>query len=427
MFDGNNEMSNLILTRWQTLLAAPSEAAIFSPAGKILRTRNEIDAEATQIAKLLAQGSGGVAVQVGNHPAFPACLLAAWRSGRAVHLMDSDHFGGIRSRIEMAGGITDRLVMRDGEVVAEQADGQADDSESGEICLYKLTAGDAALPRAIGFSSGQLVADCDQICETMGIGTDISFGVIPFSHSYGFSNLITPLLCCGIPLVAVSDPLPHAMSEALAQTRATILPAVPPLFRALLSVNSLPPDLRLCISAGAPLPPDLVRAFHAKFGRKIHTFYGTSECGGICYDASVQAEIPEGFLGTPLRGVTVLASGKKITVQSAALGMSLAEDSYQPADLVVREGDGFRLVGRESKWIQVAARKVSPSEIESILRLMPEIHHAQVFGMDDPLRGQKICARVTGDVKPSDIRRHCAIHLPAWKIPRRIEIDGSEG
>ena len=52
--------------------------------------------------------------------------------------------------------------------------------------------------RAVRFQESQLLADCRNICATMGIGpADVNFGVIPFSHSYGFSNLITPLLYQG--------------------------------------------------------------------------------------------------------------------------------------------------------------------------------------------------------------------------------------
>jgi len=33
------------------------------------------------------------------------------------------------------------------------------------------------------------MADCEQICDTMGISdVDLNFGVIPISHSYGFSK-----------------------------------------------------------------------------------------------------------------------------------------------------------------------------------------------------------------------------------------------
>ena len=86
--------------------------------------------------------------------------------------------------------------------------------------FLKLTSGTTSQPRAIRFCSAQLVADCDNICETMGIGKeDLNFGVIPFSHSYGFSNLITPLLCRGVPLVYSEDRMPRAILDGLVRTQ----------------------------------------------------------------------------------------------------------------------------------------------------------------------------------------------------------------
>ena len=82
--------------------------------------------------------------------------------------------------------------------------------------LLKLTSGTTAEPRAIRFRSEQLLADCNNICETMGIAdTDINFAVIPVSHSYGFSNLITPLIARGVPMVLSYDPMPRAILDDL--------------------------------------------------------------------------------------------------------------------------------------------------------------------------------------------------------------------
>src|SRR5439155_20154015 len=46
--------------------------------------------------------------------------------------------------------------------------------------LLNLTSGTTAEPRLIRFRSEQLLADCNQICDTMGIcDVDLNFGVIP--------------------------------------------------------------------------------------------------------------------------------------------------------------------------------------------------------------------------------------------------------
>src|SRR5206468_9812515 len=122
--------------------------------------------------------------------------------------------------------------------------------------ILKLTTGTTAAPRAIRFRSEQLLADCNQICDTMGItDVDLNFGVIPISHSYGFSNLLTPLIARGVPMVLSRDRTPRAVLVDLARTNATVFPGMPVFYQAFCGMEDIPPlpNLRLCISAGAAL------------------------------------------------------------------------------------------------------------------------------------------------------------------------------
>src|SRR5205807_4176207 len=67
-----------------------------------------------------------------------------------------------------------------------------------EARLLKLTSGSTGKPKGIVTSERNLIADCEQICATMDIRPeDVNFGATPFSHSYGLSNLVTPLLLHG--------------------------------------------------------------------------------------------------------------------------------------------------------------------------------------------------------------------------------------
>src|SRR5204863_7728985 len=150
--------------------------------------------------------------------------------------------------------------------------------------LLKLTSGTTAAPRAVRFRSEQLLADCNQICETMGISdVDLNFGVIPISHSSGFSNLLTPLIAGGVPMVVSRDRPPRAILLDLAHTNATVFPGMPFFYQAFGEMYDVPtlPKLRLCISAGAPLSVTVAEKFRENFRLPIHSFYGASEGGGI--------------------------------------------------------------------------------------------------------------------------------------------------
>ena len=88
---------------------------------------------------------------------------------------------------------------------------------------------------------------------------------------------------------------------------ATVFPTVPAYLQALLRMSQPPPwpaSLRLCLTAGAPLPPATAAQFREFSGRPVHVFYGASECGGICYDRSGDAG-ERGTVGTPVEGVSI--------------------------------------------------------------------------------------------------------------------------
>jgi acyl-CoA synthetase (AMP-forming)/AMP-acid ligase II len=283
---------------------------VLAPDGQTLRTFQGIELEAQELAgrfSTLAAGSV-VAVQIGNSARWPAVVLALFRCG-LIPLPLGRHVESGELELALATCQVAALIRCDGEQLQiEPREAPPIRWPGARADLLKLTSGTTSAPRAVRFSAAQLLADCENICRTMGIGGgDLNFGVIPFSHSYGFSNLVTPLLCRGVPLVASEDRLPRAILHDLARSGATVFPGMPVFFQKLAELESTPelPALRLCISAGALLAPDAARRFTAKFGRKIHAFYGASECGGMAYDGSDSTEYEEGFLGTLMQGVEI--------------------------------------------------------------------------------------------------------------------------
>ena len=406
-----------LLAAWDETLARKSAApAIFDTRGEVLRTFAHLEKRARELESEVA---GRVyPIDIGNHPDWPAHLLAALRRGAVA--------------LPLEGSITPQQ--------REKALQVCDSSDLGEPrpVLLKLTSGTTAAPRAIRFQSGQLVADCLQICDTMGIGSDdVNFAVIPLSHSYGFSNLVTPLLVRGIGMVLSRDRMPRAVLDDLARTDATVFPGMPVFYQAFCEMENPPalPKLRLCISAGAPLPLELARKFREKFTLSIHSFYGSSECGGICYDRDARLDEP-GFVGTPMNGVKIEmldrdASASRIRIQSAAAGdgyfpepdsEKLGSGFFSPDDLLSRSGGGFRIVGRVSDVINVAGKKVNPAEVEAELLRFEGVRGAIVFGRESTLRNEEVAACVAAgpEVRESELLEFCRQHLSGWQVPKRI-------
>ena len=111
------------------------------------------------------------------------------------------------------------------------------------------------MPRAVAFTGEQLAADAENIVATMGLRPDWpNLGVISPAYSYGFSSLVLPLLLHGIPLYLVPSPLPVALRCAAHADWNLTVAGVPALWHAWHKAGAILSNVRLAISAGAPLP-----------------------------------------------------------------------------------------------------------------------------------------------------------------------------
>jgi acyl-CoA synthetase (AMP-forming)/AMP-acid ligase II len=433
------KLTDPLLEHWQAILAKNDDApAIFNPLGRVDKTFREIDESAREFDLKVANIEAGsvLAVQIGNHQDWPAVLIACLR--RRVVVLPLEQSITERQR-DVALKICQARGIIENSKELRQIDNELPNWRGKTPSLLKLTSGTTAEPRAIRFRSEQLLADCNQICETKGIsGADLNFGVIPVSHSYGFSNLLLPLIARGVPMVMSRDRTPRAVLDDIGRTNATVFPGMPVLFQAFCEMEYVPllPKLRLCISAGAPLPMAVARKFRSRFGLAIHSFYGASECGGICYDREGRTDI-EGYVGPPMKGLELelvdpSAIASQVRVRSSAAGDGYFPESndeklggrrFLPDDLLARDGDGFKIVGRVSDVINVAGKKVNPSEIEQVLLRFRGVRQAVAFGRPAPgLRNEEIAACVVGNIElqEADLVEACRNELSLWQVPKRI-------
>lgn len=300
------------------------------------------------------------------------------------------------------------------------------------IVHLKTTSATSGTARGVGFTASQLAADVSNIVQIMGLDETIpNLGTISLAHSYGFSNLVLPLLLHGIPLILVGSSLPEAVRQALAVSGPVTLAGVPALWRAWFEAGVLGPSIRTAISAGAPLPLELEHQVHSACALKIHNFYGASECGGIAYDDSPLPRTEEALIGRPPPAVGLQRDDLgRLTVSGPAVGQgywpepspALDAGCFRSSDLVRLKHGQVYLEGRADDVIHVAGRKVLPEVIESALSSHPAVRQCLVFGVEaaDRTRNQSIvaCVVVHGPHHEDDLRAHLAHRLPSWQWPR---------
>ena len=404
-----------------------------------------------------------------NIEAFLTAIATLWKRGFVPVLADADlgraeiadlvrtfrpAFCVLDRRAHPAGGevedLGDSLAGLHAFVPARRAAPRASNGRSvGGIApdagaaVVRLTSGSTGRPRGILVTAEQLLADARHITGAVGIRpSDTLVCALPLGHAYGFGHVLMSLVLQGTRPLLMEQPLPALVVEALSGPGPLVLPGTPYLFSLLLQASGRRrfKGLRLCLSAGAPLPGQLSRAFKERLGQPIRTFYGASECGGISYDRSRDGILPDGCVGTPLPGVRVSLSpergGKegvgRVTVESDAVAFGyvpegspdLAAGRFVTADLGRLDPEGrLHLLGRADRMINVGGRKVNPVEIEAVLREVPGVRQVVVFGAPDRHRGQVVCACVVAarGLTREGILAACGKHLASFKVPRRIE------
>ena len=229
-----------------------------------------------------------------------------------------------------------------------------------------------------------------------------------------------PLILQGTAVICASDYLPRQLVEWMARYRVTVFPGVPALFRVLATLppGLAPGPLRMAISAGALLPPETAQAFHARFGIRVHNFYGSSETGGISYDRTGTASLTGRSVGRPLCGVRIVVRGGRITVASSAVATPAGK--WRLPDL--GEWNARRelvLLGRGGPGANIGGKKVHPLEIERALRSIPGVSDAHVWL--EHRGGRDLLAAAAETRHPRAKLEHAlAEKLPAWKMPKRF-------
>jgi acyl-CoA synthetase (AMP-forming)/AMP-acid ligase II len=417
-----------LLAAWnRTWRADPGAPALMDAATGRTWTRGEIEAGAADWAAAHGRGLRGSAVVFAepNGARWLEVFLGLLRAGAIVAAVEPGEPAPAQRALAHTAGAASLWTNGRWEAVGPRRTARYPAAR-----LLKLTSGSSGTPRAIAFTDAQLLADARQVCATMGIGSgDVNLGLIPFGHSYGLGNIVLPLLAQGTAVVCGVPPLPQAVVAAIARWRPTVFPSVPALLRALVETEADRRQwrsLRTVISAGAPLPPEIAQRFQARFGRKIHNFYGSSETGGIAYDRSGDATLSGRSVGEPLARVRLSwEPGGRFIVRSAAvftLGNQRARGrrgAHRPADLARLEANGeLALLGRRGRMLKIAGRRLDPAEVERSLRALPGVRDA--FVTADPRRADALAAAVAGEITAAPVLAALRAQLAPWKIPRRL-------
>jgi acyl-CoA synthetase (AMP-forming)/AMP-acid ligase II len=132
-------------------------------------------------------------------------------------------------------------------------------------------------------------------------------------------------------------------------------------------------------------------------------------------------EVSDGIVGELLvRGIGVMTGYNK----RERFETFDADGWYHTGDRVYRNEGDPRLfyVGRTSELIKAAGANVSPLEVESVIEQFADVAQCVVVGIDDPVRGEEVCAVVVpacDGIDMDSVAVRTREQLSAYKVPTR--------
>ncbi|WP_218081472.1 long-chain-fatty-acid--CoA ligase [Anthocerotibacter panamensis] len=322
-----------------------------------------------------------------------------------------------------------------------------------DVVAVLYTSGTTGRPKGAMLTSANLDYDSAAAVEMVEFQPeDRLYCVLPLFHAYALNVALLVLPRVGASVFLEPRFVPGTTLKHLVEFHCTIFTGVPSLFGALLNAGAGVelPHLRLCISGGAPLPVEMLRAFEEKFQAIILEGDGPTECSPITTfnpprgvrktgsvglplpgqeiaitDPETDAFLPQGTVGEiVVRGPNVF---KGYLNQPEATALVLKSGWYHTGDLGYLDEDGYLfMVDRLKDMILVGGLNVYSREVEEVLYQHPAVLDGAVVGDFDPLKGELVHAfvqlRPGAAVTPLQLIAHCRTLLADYKCPRKIDI-----
>ena len=268
-------------------------------------------------------------------------------------------------------------------------------------------------------------------------------GAFNWTYTLG-AGLMDPWAIGATSLIPDASIKASDLPQLLSKHHATIFAAAPGVYRQMLR-SEMPalPDLRHGLSAGEKMPPQLHTEWNAKTGTHVYEAFGMSECSTFI-SSSPAHPVDAASLGYPQSGRHVAIINENgpvafgdpgdIAIDRDDPGLMLeypdAPDEtrakfqgrwFKTGDTATMHADGaVTYLGRSDDMMNAGGYRVSPIEVESAMRLHPDITDCAATEVDIKT-GVRVIAAFYESGEPineTDLTRHAETHLARYKQPR---------
>jgi long-chain acyl-CoA synthetase len=405
---------------------------------------------------------------LGNRPEYVILYFATLYAGALPLLLDANFNTGEIEAIRTDCGL-DALVIERAKAAGLEVPGKGEPVPFGEeIVLLPLiqrgeplfeprsatqvcrfTSGTTGRPKCLEFSGHAVVSAArNWVLGTGMTGEDRTLCLAALSNGLAFNtSLLSTFLAGGELHFLKGSPLTRPVARRIAESGITRLVAFPTLYRNFVAPGGPDPEamagLKHAISAGAPLWPDVREEFRSRYGLDISDYYGIAETGPCTFERDAGHH---SGLGEPLPGAEIrIAPGPddprgpeevgEVLVRTASMASGYlnhpglfearvdAEGFYHSGDRGRLVDGRLHLVGRTQDHINVAGRKIDPTEIVAVVSALAGVEDAVAFPDEDLNREALVHLVVVaskGELTKAAVAEACRSRLAPYKVPGRI-------
>jgi benzoate-CoA ligase family protein len=282
-----------------------------------------------------------------------------------------------------------------------------------DMAFWLYSSGSTGFPKGAVHLQHDMVYCADLYARPiLGIGPDdVTFSAAKLFFAYGLgNNLYFPFRVGASAILYAGRPLPETMFDIISRDKPTIFFGVPTLYAAMLAVRDAEmtydlSSVRLCVSAGEALPPELFRRWQERFGTEILDGIGTTEILHI-FISNQAGRVKPGSSGLVVPGYeakivdeagdpvasgdigNLLVKGESTCAyywnQHEKTKQTIKGEWIVTGDKYYQDDDGFYwYAGRADDMLKVGGIWVSPIEVENTLIQHAAVLEVAVVGHED--------------------------------------------
>ncbi len=336
----------------------------------------------------------------------------------------------------------------------------ASHTDPNNVKLVMYTSGTTGAAKGVLHSHNTIMAEIDAVRVFWGITEhDVVLMPSPVTHITGYLYALEIAFAAGVKVVFMEKWNAANAADLIHEHGVTFSVGATPFLKELtaevLARNATLPSLRLFMSGGAPVPPEVIhRANDMLPNGMAFRVYGSTEAPTVTLGIRSRAQ---GDLGATTDGKIV---NHEVSLRDPVSGGAVTEGEGEEGEICTRgpemmlgytrwehtqeafdtagffhtgdlgyfvNGDYLCVSGRKKDLIIRGGENISPKEIEDVLHTHPAIKEAAVVAMPHVRLGEGVCAFViTNGMQTVDVVGVAQFldraGLAKQKFPERVEI-----